>query len=50
MNTMLKSPQNKMTNDFNVRNQSLKTTKSIEKNEWDFKSKTRKEIVPKFYK
>lgn len=47
---MLKSPQNKLTNDFNVRNQSLKTTKSIEKNERELKSKTKKETIPKFFK
>jgi len=47
---MLKSPQNKLTNDFNARNQSLKTTKSIEKSEKDIKNKTRKETIPKFFK
>lgn len=47
---MLKSPQNKFTIDFNVRNQSLKTTKSIEKTERDLKNKTRKETIPKFFK
>lgn len=45
---MLKSPQNKLTNDFNARNHSLKTTKSIEKTEKENK-KNKKETTTKFH-
>jgi len=47
---MLKSPQNKFTIDFNARNHSLKTTKSIEKNEKENKTKIKKETNTKFFK
>ncbi len=46
---MLKSPQHKYSNDFNARNMSLKTTKSIEKTERENKSKAKKETTTRFF-